>query len=408
MVQPMPSVRVGFKNDAETQPHEGEKTLTAQPPQTSRRVDRIHSLTAMRGLAALSVFGFHVSTTGVFANNDDVSDTIDVLMKPAGTVGVSFFFILSGFVLAWSSRAEDKYNTFVYRRIARVYPSHLVTFLIAMTIFAFETTQVFTAVLNLFLAQAWVPDPNIFLGVNGVTWSLSCELFFYLMFPFLIKILDSLTMRALMVTIVSILVLIFLLPVVAMILPEQPTFIAEVHGEPLAGQSIVQMWFVYIFTISRICEFILGISLGCVAKSTCKFAQWLPLFVTLLPISYVIGMFAPWTFTAVSVTVIPLAGIVVSLASKEIQETLQRLPRWIQSRPLRYFGDISYAFYLMHGIVISWMHSNLGKLNTSITGSVIFLLGALCLSFISAAALHHGIERPAFHLLTRKLPCKYK
>jgi peptidoglycan/LPS O-acetylase OafA/YrhL len=45
----------------------------------------------------------------------------------ASATGVSFFFVLSGFVLTWSARPDDIATGFWRRRIARIYPVHLVT-----------------------------------------------------------------------------------------------------------------------------------------------------------------------------------------------------------------------------------------------------------------------------------------
>jgi peptidoglycan/LPS O-acetylase OafA/YrhL len=54
-----------------------------------------------------------------------------------------------------------------------------------MLLYAAAATPPVIGLANLLLAQAWVPDPNVFLSVNGPSWSLSCELMFYLLFPLL-------------------------------------------------------------------------------------------------------------------------------------------------------------------------------------------------------------------------------
>jgi peptidoglycan/LPS O-acetylase OafA/YrhL len=48
----------------------------------------------------------------------------------------------------------------------------------------FPSTE--SALANVSLLHAWLPKMSVYFGLNSVTWSLSCELFFYLVFPLLI------------------------------------------------------------------------------------------------------------------------------------------------------------------------------------------------------------------------------
>src|ERR1051325_12098355 len=89
----------------------------------------IKSLTAFRFLAAMAVFIFHLPDFQGHRNN---------IYFPKGYVGVTFFFILSGFVLAYNY--HDKFlsldrggiKKFYLARFARVYPVHFLTFLAAI------------------------------------------------------------------------------------------------------------------------------------------------------------------------------------------------------------------------------------------------------------------------------------
>jgi peptidoglycan/LPS O-acetylase OafA/YrhL len=51
-----------------------------------------------------------------------------------GAVGVTFFFVLSGFVLAWSTSPDVGAGTIYRRRFARIYPSYLVMLLLAVAL----------------------------------------------------------------------------------------------------------------------------------------------------------------------------------------------------------------------------------------------------------------------------------
>lgn len=104
--------------------------------------------------------------------------------------GVSFFFVLSGFVLTYSHPTLPTISSgfqFIWARIARVWPAHLVTMAIYSYCFVYwqEMSQGVN-IANIFLLQAWYPYRLYFFSFNGVAWSLSVEMFFYVMFPLLI------------------------------------------------------------------------------------------------------------------------------------------------------------------------------------------------------------------------------
>jgi peptidoglycan/LPS O-acetylase OafA/YrhL len=110
-----------------------------------------------------------------------------------GYIGVSFFFILSGFVLGYSYHdkilsGEVKFSQFWLARFARIYPLHLLTLLIAIPLsFKGDATEwINRFVLNIFLIQSFVPSDDIYFYFNSVSWSISDEWFFYVMFPFLV------------------------------------------------------------------------------------------------------------------------------------------------------------------------------------------------------------------------------
>src|SRR3954470_17084064 len=75
------------------------------------------SLTGLRWVAALLVFAFHSAGYGVLT-------TSWWHLTRFGFIGVSFFFVLSGVVLTWSSRPGQTSRQFYWRRFARIYPSH--------------------------------------------------------------------------------------------------------------------------------------------------------------------------------------------------------------------------------------------------------------------------------------------
>ncbi len=150
----------------------------------------LHALTSLRFVAALAVVLHHA--TGIAGNLIFIA-----LFGRFGWLGVSFFFLLSGFVLMWSYNPETKPGRFIFRRFTRIYPLHLLTLLAALTLFAIYHEPIggyhgtlYGTLANVLLIHGWVPlHPEIRQAWNGVSWSLSCEFFFYLCAPFLLPLI---------------------------------------------------------------------------------------------------------------------------------------------------------------------------------------------------------------------------
>lgn len=136
-----------------------------------------------RFVAALGVFIFHLKL-------------IDTGISPAwnGSYGlfVDMFFILSGFVISYAypsdARGMRAYSRFMIRRIARIYPLHLLSLLIFVVLIGvgLERTARSTPLdflYNVLLLQAWGVTDH--LSFNSPSWSISAEFFCYLIFPLL-------------------------------------------------------------------------------------------------------------------------------------------------------------------------------------------------------------------------------
>ena len=124
-----------------------------------------------------------------------------------GHAGVSFFFVLSGFILTYNYK--DKFSKsggfkdFYWRRLARIYPTHLLTLIITLPIFIHGITSgkgvaeyAIELIANIALIQSFFPSPGIYFSLNSVSWSISDEMFFYAVFPFLLSWLGGLRVPA--------------------------------------------------------------------------------------------------------------------------------------------------------------------------------------------------------------------
>jgi peptidoglycan/LPS O-acetylase OafA/YrhL len=102
---------------------------------------------------------------------------------------ISFFFVLSGFVMTlvyYKPGKRFNYRDFWVARVSRIYPIHLLSLALACVHYADALSKInpleyFSAV---FLFQAWIPQYA--LTFNFPAWTLAVEMFFYLLFPFLV------------------------------------------------------------------------------------------------------------------------------------------------------------------------------------------------------------------------------
>ncbi|MBM4373490.1 MAG: acyltransferase [Deltaproteobacteria bacterium] len=172
----------------------------AAPPRQARR-EPLDALTGLRFFAAAHVVLYHFAEPALPAATPAVIRNV----LAHGYVGVSFFYLLSGFILAYNyvDRSEDgtvrmrgTSGAFWWNRFARVYPLYLVAWLAAApvsighrlaadgspVVFAAKTTA--AGLVSLGLAQAWLPGAHTWW--NPPSWSISVEALFYAAFPALL------------------------------------------------------------------------------------------------------------------------------------------------------------------------------------------------------------------------------
>lgn len=145
---------------------------------------QIPQLTFLRFLAALGVVLFHFGqATAPFSG-----EVLLPVVKQAG-LGVGFFFTLSGFLMAWvyGQKSEVNWKSYARARFARIAPLYWLSFLLALLAVLFilnERPRGFTVIMQAIGLQAWAPGTN--LSVNFPAWSVSVELFLYVMFALLL------------------------------------------------------------------------------------------------------------------------------------------------------------------------------------------------------------------------------
>ncbi|MCF3429616.1 acyltransferase family protein, partial [Escherichia coli] len=232
----------------------------------------------------------------------------------------SFFFVLSGFVMARASRNGIKEN--YYRsRIARIFPAYLSMGLItAPFLFEYNITQITTYVL-LFLttAQSWFPDSFSQWNFGG-SWSVSTEMFFYLVFPFLLPVIKK---RPFLALGIAILISSIIIPT-SMILTNSAAFPRY-----------------YVSPIHRLPEFVAGVAIGCIFSRGFRFTRFsTALFILAITSLFFISPTNNNSWMQNNYITLPATCIIVYyLATAAINKNIFTLP-------LIYLGKISYSFYL--------------------------------------------------------------
>ncbi|MDP9039049.1 MAG: acyltransferase [Acidobacteriota bacterium] len=161
-----------------------EHTTSPGTPSATRK-PALPALTGLRTLLALNIVFFHFTPPHL------------QLLYPiinSSYVFVGFFFLLSGFVLAYNYAdrpALDK-RRFYLARFARLYPVYLLSLAISFRMLQAEwhvrsAHEFWTGMmLAPFLLQGW--NQSLATFWNTVAWTLSAEIFLYAAFPFLIRV----------------------------------------------------------------------------------------------------------------------------------------------------------------------------------------------------------------------------
>lgn len=355
---------------------------------------RLPSLTGLRWVAAFVVFVYHASrqspTLNLFADNRVLAGFKSV-MQPAGGLGVAFFFVLSGFILTWSARPGDPARSFWRRRLVKIYPNYLITWALAMVLFAAAVTPVRTSILNLFTLHPWTPGFANYFSVDPPSWSIGVEVLFYALFPALLFGVRKIAPGNLKYWIIGTVAAIVAIPaVVYAVLPSSPKIVT-------GPVSDLQYFFAYIFPPSRVFDFLLGILVARAVQT----GRWRNIGITasfaLLAISYVAAIYTPFLYGQRAVCIVPIALLIAAGATADIKGKATVF----RTKTMVWLGNISFAFYLVHFIVLLTMRAALGKQLFSTPVGVLILVADFVIAIVVSAILYHFVETPLVRRFSR-------
>jgi peptidoglycan/LPS O-acetylase OafA/YrhL len=359
----------------------------SQETQTARNLPgHLPSLTGLRWWAALLVFLHHIRGAEIFRGRPQ--HLIDVAFAP-GNIGVSFFFILSGVVLAWSAREHERAPAFWLRRTARIYPLHLVTALGALGLGATLAPSLWPAgtadaMANLALVSSWHPDWGQ--ALNPVSWSLVCEAFFYAVFPFVFRLLSRADDRAVALTATG--------------------ACAVTIAIPALWPASRGLWSPIYFPPARLPEFLAGVAAGMLLKRASWRGPGVGAALAITGAGYAAARFVPDQHAFAACTVLGLTLLVAAVAKADASPGASAgagFRRRLTSHPwLVTLGEWSFAFYLVHILVMRTVEQTVIS-HPQLPAKQAVALAAVLLSVSLAlsAAAHRLVEVPARRLILR-------
>lgn len=313
----------------------------------------------------------------------------------SGYDAVTFFFVLSGFILTYvyaSGREHEALNVsagrFQIARLARIGPSYYLGLALLLPPFVYsfavagivsaETFAVATIAVPT-LVQAWLPPVSF--SWNGPAWSLSVEVFFYALFPVLFSRARALS-RWELLAVAAVAVL--------------ASAVARWYMPSMMSGGDTQNWynFFHYFPLFHLPSFIFGMALGRIylfGRPPSEALNKVGFLAAVIALALLLGYRSALpAWLATDALLVPLYGIVI-FAGARLEGSLQRA---LAHPLLVLLGHASYSIYILHVAVVfwwQWVAHKVFQVSLSPTAELVIIL--FLVMAVSVCAFQY-FERP--------------
>lgn len=273
-----------------------------------------------------------------------------------GECGVSFFFMLSGFVLSLAYKQKvvtRQFSTrfFVLRQMLKFYPLHILMLVVFVILDArlgyFYDWQHLLP--NILLLQSWIPLDEYYFVANGSSWFLCDIIFFYLVFCWACRLLNSMRISLLLLLGAVVLVLYGLL---AFSIP-----IGAVNSILYASPATRLIDFCVGVLLCRLyrSEVVLAWNRQMKERSTTLVTFWEVCLVALLVASFFAYELMPLCLRCVALFWLVIPPVLLFFAISDSQGGF--ITRFLRHPVLLWFGSISLEIFLVHMLAFRVINS---------------------------------------------------
>ncbi|WP_338765631.1 acyltransferase [Nocardia vulneris] len=391
----------------------------AVSPEIAQSRPALPSLTGARWWAAFAVFLLHALVflpVYPFQKSELFRQIHFFMPMQLGAAGVTFFFVLSGFIIYWSFKPGASVLRFYWRRVLKIYPSHLVAALAFIVVASVPLHRLVVWVPNLLLVHTWIPKSTTVGGLNVPSWSLASEMLFYLSFPLVLPLVRRIRTEHLVRAMVVLFLFILALHTAYFLFVDGPKGIEnafaprlvpgdaspmyELHASPawFARDDIpvaLSYWLSYNFPLSRLPEFFLGVlAARMVLEGRWRNVKMGPPL-ALLAVAYAATWVLPVNYKMSALLLAPMTAVVATLAARD----LQGIPGLNSSKTMVWLGNVSFAFYLIQfPVMVLITRLFIGGHQFGWAGWLGWALLSMVVSTVAGAAMYHWIDLP---LMTR-------
>jgi len=287
--------------------------------------NRLDWIQAIRGIAALLVALFHVR----YLFNYEKLSMGDILFG-SGAIGVDLFFVISGFIMVYTTKNNTKPIDFISKRIIRIFPVYFVASIAYVLIFNGIESFLDFSFVHYFIKSVFFYDSNPILYVG---WSLNYEMYFYLVFGLMLFFRDY----SFLFTISFFILSVIIVPIVFQIKFLHP--------------------YLNIMVNNRILEFLAGMIIAKIYQLGYRLPKFMSIF--LLVISFVFWLYVYFFLKSPNDSFYMWGS-----SSALLIFSLMMFNSYVSikvNRILIFFGNISYSMYLWHAIVAGIMFAEFQK-----------------------------------------------